>query len=158
MGAVRVYSAQAGGLEVIHVRVYAAEAGGTGAAKVRVYSVQAGGNAAVILNPLTAPANPEPETAITLTTTLTDGTTADSYMWRVVSGTPVALTGTGNTRTLRAPSGMPPAGGTVTIGVTATKDGYSSVERTITITALPQLRWRLAGGTWVGARQPVPIE
>lgn len=114
------------------------------------------GTAGVFVNSIAAQ-TVEPETTVTLTASLAGGGTPDSWTWRRVSGPAVTLVGTGATRQFIAPSGMPPAGATVVVGVIATVAGTSSAEATVMITVLPQLRWQYEGGAWVGARRAVAL-
>lgn len=124
--------------------------------KVRWGRSELGGGGAVVINALN-PQTVEPETVVSLTAVLSGGGTADSYTWRRVSGPAVAFIGTGATITFLAPSGMPPGGASVVVGVTATSGGTVSAERTVTITVLPQLRWQLSGTSWVGKRPIVKV-
>jgi hypothetical protein len=111
---------------------------------------------AVALNPLND-STVEPGTVVTLSAVLTEGGAADSYSWRVVSGTSVTLTGYGASRTFIAPSVMPPSGTAVIIGVTATKNGSTSQEVTATVTVPPQIRWTYHNGAWVGKRLEIGL-
>lgn len=123
--------------------------------KVRWGRADFDGVAAVVLNPIPNQ-TVEPGTVVTLTTAISSGQTADAWTWRIISGTGT-LIGTGGTRTVIAPSGMPPLGATLVVGVTATASGVTSPEQTVTITALPQLSWAWVSGAWVGNRPPVAV-
>ena len=114
------------------------------------------GVAAVIVAAIAAQ-SVEPETTVNITAALSGGGAADSWTWRVVSGQPVSFSGSGASRAFVAPSLMPPAGGSSTIGVTATVGGTTSPERTVVITFLPQTRWQFVGGLWVGRRPAVAL-
>lgn len=123
--------------------------------KVRWGRADFEGVAAVLIAPIPNQSNVEPETLITVTTSVTSGHTADSWTWRRISGPTVTLTGTGGTRTFYAPSGM--TGTTLVLGVTATAGGVTSPEQTVTVTTLPQVSWHYSAGTWVGNRPVVTI-
>lgn len=131
------------GTEVVAPNVRWGRAGVTGVAAVLVAAL--------------SPQSVEPESTVTLVASLVGGGSADSWIWRVVSGQPVSFSGSGNTRSWQAPSLMPPAGGNTVIGVSAIKDGTTSQERTVTITYLPQTRWQFVGGVWVGRRPAVAL-
>ncbi|WP_100812997.1 hypothetical protein [Microbacterium lacus] len=144
------------GLTTVRVGKVALTGLAPAAVKVRVEKVALTGTAAVAVNPIAA-ITAEPESVVTLTASLTGGGNPDSWTWRRVSGNAVTLTGTGASRTLRAPSGMPPVGGSVVIGIIATVGGVNSPERTVTITTLPQIRWQYQSGAWVGSRSRIEL-
>lgn len=158
MATVRWGRADFEGTVANHVRWGRADFEGTAPAstKVRWGRADFDGVAAVVLAPLTD-LTVEPESFVTLTTTVTSGQTADAWTWRRISGPAVTLTGTGGTRTLYAPSAMPPSGATVVIGVTATASGITSPERTVTVTARPQLSWQWQSGAWYGRRPAIAL-
>jgi hypothetical protein len=116
--------------------------------KLRVHRIGATGAAVVTVNPLNG-STVEPGTVVATTAVLASGGTP-SWAWRQVSGPLVSLDGTGATRSFRAPSSV--QGSTVVLGVTATVDGVSSVERTLTVTVLPELTWTRQNGAWIGMR------
>lgn len=151
MAVVRRYRTDVDGTVGVKVRRYRTDVDGTALTvpKVRIYRTDVDGTAAVLLAPI-ANQTVEPETVVTVSTSITTGQTADSWTWRRISGATVTLTGTGGTRTLRAPSGMPPTGASVTLGVTATSGGVTSPEQVTTVTGLPQLEWYWTGTQWVG--------
>lgn len=126
--------------------------------KLRVHGGALVGNATATLQPL-ADVTIEPQELVTIATALTSGSaTPDSYLWRVVSGTPVPLVGAGATMQFQSPSVMPPLGATTVIGVRAVVGGFTSPEVTTTITTRPQLSWsRVPGGQWVGSKPRVLI-
>lgn len=97
----------------------------------------------------------EPETSFSYTASLADGSTATSWSWRQVSGTPVVVSNTGATVSLRTPSlatnGVP-VSTTIVLGVTATIGSQTTVEEQFTITVLPQLRWVYSSGAYIGKR------
>lgn len=139
------------------LRVYNVGLAGTaaGPVKLRVYKVSATGTVTVALNPFGAYPILEPGFPYTITAVLGPGSAAPDFTtWRVVSGTPVALTNAGLlSRTLVAPSGMPPAGASVTLGVTATLGSITTPERQVTLSVYPQTDWsRRYGQPWVGSR------
>ena len=134
-------------------RLYRAELSGTAiiipdVPKVRLYRAELSGTAAVLVAPLTGQ-TVEPLSTVTLTAVLLSAGPADSWTWRRISGPSVGIEGTGATRTFVAPATMD--GTEVVIGVTATKDGVTSNERTVTIAALPQLSWIWDGTAWQAA-------
>jgi hypothetical protein len=123
--------------------------------RLRIGGASFDGTVAVILNPLT-PATVEPLSTVSLTAVVAAGSaTPDSYTWRVVSGAPVSLIGTGGaTVTFAAPAHE---NGTYTvIGVKGINGGVQSPEQTVRIDALPQLHWLLdATGSWIPRESPV---
>ena len=125
----------------------------------RVLKVAGAGTTSVTLNPFTNLTDVEPETVLSITATMSDGSAADAYTWRQISGPAVALMGTGATRVFRAPSqlngSLAPVASSVVLGVTATVDGVTSPERTITVGVLPQLRWYRSAGQWLPMRPVV---
>lgn len=142
------------------VRDYQLQLGGAGVVipRVRDYRLDLSGAAAVILMAL-APRTVEPGLPVTLTATLVTAGPADSYTWRRISGDPVGIVGTGATATFTAPHQSAPTtpgawrSSEVVIGVTATKGGTVSAERTCVLTILPTpLFTRVHGRGWVGAR------
>lgn len=128
------------------------------APKVRWARVAVEGTAAVIVSPLAAQAV-EPESVVTVAAALSTTGPADSWTFRRVSGPTIGIQGSGATRTFIAPSqdaptnpAVPPQSSTVVIGVTATKDGTTSAERTCTVTIMPQTQWVWNGTKLVGTR------
>jgi len=123
---------------------------GTGTAasvpRSRVLRVTGSGATALILNPLVSLIDVEPETLIAVTATAVGGVVPDSWTWRKVSGLDLGITGTTGSVTIRAPSSI--VGGVSVIGVTATKDGVVSPERTMSISVLPQTKWSWTGTVW----------
>lgn len=121
--------------------------------RLRILRGAVEGAGALVIRPI-ATQTVEPETIVTLAAVLEEGV-ADTWTWRVVSTTPgpapALATPSAGVCTLRAPSAMPP-GATVVIGVTATIDGRTSTERTVTVAVLPQVRWWYDNGTWRGSR------
>lgn len=105
------------------------------------------GTAAVVVNPIPDQTNLEPESTVTITASLLGGGTADSWVWRVVSGPAVTIVGTGPSVTIAAPSDM--SGASVVIGVKATVGVLQSAEVTTTITSLPQTDWWWSGTDWL---------
>jgi hypothetical protein len=105
-----------------------------------VTSLQASVSPAIVLTQF-SPRTVEPFTRVTLTADPQGDTSADSYVWRVISGDAI-ITGTGATRVVRAP------GATVSsqakIGVTAVSGGVSSPEVVATIDTLPANAFRIA--------------
>lgn len=121
-----------------------------GAPRVRLGAVAVSGTAAVIVVP--PPGRTlGPGESLVLTAALADGSAADTWSWRRVSGPTVTLVGAGASRTVVAPSVMPP-GDTLVLGVTATVGAVVSVEQLVQIPLLPQLAWSYDGTGWVGAR------
>jgi hypothetical protein len=99
------------------------------------------GVAAVVVAPLLNLTDIEPETLVTITPVVTSGQTPEMWQWRRISG----------------PSAMPPARPQLVLGVVATAGGVASIERTLTIDILPQVRWAYTGSGWVGQRPTVPV-
>ena len=129
------------------------QAGIASTPKLRAVKLSLAGTAAPVVIP-----NPnvtsEPEVILTLNASLVGGGGASSWTWRVVSGTaPTAgLSPAGASCSFRVPSVMPPASGTLVIGVTATVASVTSAEVFTTVSLLPQTIWsRVPGGGWVGA-------
>lgn len=121
------------------------------ASRGRVHRAALGGVAAVALQPM-LDRTVEPLTIVNLTAVLSGGGAADTYAWRRVSGPAVTFFGTGADRSFRAPGLLPPVA-PIVIGVTATVDGVTSPERTVTITVLPQISWeRRHNADWMPAR------
>ena len=118
--------------------------------QLTVHKVAGAGTVAVVVNPPSG-RTVEPLAIVTLTATLQNGLTADSWTWRQISGPPASIVGTTRTVTLTAPAMA--AGATVVVGVAATVGSSMSTEKTVTVTVLPQIEWRLdAGGVW----RPLP--
>jgi hypothetical protein len=126
--------------------------------KLRVHDGAVVGDATANLQPL-ADVTVEPQEPVTIATALTAGSaTPDSYLWRVVSGTPVSLAGAGASLTFTSPSAMPPLGATTVLGVRAVVGGFTSPEVQCTVTTRPQLSWsRVPGGQWVGSKPRVTV-
>jgi hypothetical protein len=125
---------------------------GTLQPKIRWGRAAMEGTAAVVVLPFPAQPQRDPDVVVPLTAVLADGSTADSYVWRrVVSSLPAVINGTGASVTVTLPSTM--SGGTVQIGVTATKDGIVSVERLVNLPVYPQNVWGRAhpATAWKGA-------
>lgn len=126
--------------------------------KVRWGRSEFAGATLLALDPFTNLTDVEPETIVTLTANVSAGT-PDSYTWRQISGPTVSFTGTGGTRSFRAPSAMngslAPIGVTVVIGCTVTAGSTTSPERTVTISVLPQIRWVRSSGQWLPMRPVV---
>lgn len=95
----------------------------------------------------------EPFDTVTIVADVTG--TVTSYTWRQVSGPAVTLTGSGASRSFRAPAAK--NGATVVIGVIARNGTTPSTEKTASVQALPHLRWSLRAGVWipVGPRQTI---
>jgi hypothetical protein len=124
--------------------------------RLRVARIEASGTFSVSLNPI-APVTADYLDAVTVTATVASGT-ADTFVWRQISGPAVVMTGTGATRSLIAPAVFPP-GGTVVLGVTAYSFGTPSTERTVSITVNPQEYWRRVDGEdWRPGWWMVPVE
>lgn len=118
--------------------------------KARIGRASISGTAAVIVTP-PDPLTLGPGQAVALTAVLASGGAADTWTWRRISGPAIAMAGTGATRTVTAPSVMPP-GASIVLGVTATVGGVTSAEKTVPLTVLPQLSWSISPTGWVGAR------
>lgn len=108
----------------------------------------------MVIAPIATPAPVEPGINVSVTATLTTGS-GPVWSWRRVSGPAIQLAASGTTATSSSvtfvsPSVMPPTSGTLVIGVTASQGGFTTPERTVTITVLPQIRWVLHDGVWVG--------
>lgn len=139
------------------LRVYKAGLTGTTIVtpKLRVYRVGLTGELGLVVTPVADQSGILPETMVTVTAFLDGGGTADSWVYRQISGPPVTFSGTGPTRTLTAPSVMPPtATRDVVIGVRAVKGAVTSAERTFKITPLYQTDWYYTGTGWRGQRPP----
>lgn len=95
----------------------------------------------------------EPLTTVLTVADVTGTTTG--YTWRQVSGPTVTLTGTGASRSFKAPASA--LGTTVVLGVRAVNGAAQSAEKTASITVRPHLSWVLRGGVWVpvGPRRKV---
>ena len=135
-------------------RLYAIGFAGSGAnstnSQLRALGFSGTGTNAVVLNPLLDMANVEPETVIAITATLQAGSTADTWVWRQISGNAEIISGSSTpTLQIRAPSAMPP-GATVSLGVVAKDGTVQSSERQVTISVLPQTRWIYDGNSWEG--------
>jgi len=123
-------------------------ADGTTKAMPRLSLINLTADGTVVLT-VTPPADQtvEPQSTVTLTASLPDGKTADSWTWRQISGDTAGIHGTGATVTLTAPANI--SGTTLVIGVRATAGSTTSSEKTVTITVLPQIRWILdSSRTW----------
>jgi hypothetical protein len=108
------------------------------------------GVAAVVVAPLLNLTDIEPETLVTITPVVTSGQTPEMWQWRRISGPVVTLSiASGGVVTFRAPQ--------LVLGVVATAGGVASIERTLTIDILPQVRWAYTGSGWVGQRPTVPV-
>jgi hypothetical protein len=144
-----------GSVEVPRGRVHRISSSGAPAAapRGRVHRVRSSGVAALAVEPIAGQQVPG-GALVALTASLEGGQVADSWAWRRISGPAIGIEGTGATRTFRAPSIMPPANQTVVVGVTATVGGVTSVERTVEIVVMPQLKWFWTGAAWVGSRPP----
>ena len=94
----------------------------------------------------------EPFSTATVTANLEPGSpAADSWAFTQISGPPVVLTGTGNTRTYKVPVVFPP-GGTIVVQGAATK-GSETTSKQGSATVLPALHWtRMHLEDWVAAR------
>jgi len=110
------------------------------------------------LEPFTDLVDVEPETIVTLTANVSAGT-PDFFTWRQISGPTVSFSGSGGTRSFRAPSAMngslAPIPVTVVVGVTATSGSTTSPERTVSVSVLPQTRWYRSAGQWLPMRPVV---
>lgn len=92
-------------------------------------------------------------TAFSLTVSTAPGSsTPDSYVWRVVSGGPLTLSGTGSTVTGTTPAPLPPNPVDIVIGVRGITAGASSPEVLTTLTVLPSGLFTWQTNKWVGAR------
>lgn len=125
---------------------------------IRDYRFDLSGTAGVLVAPL-AGQTVEPESTVTVSASLLTAGPADSWSFRRVSGPSIGISGTGASRTFAAPSqdapvnpAVPPQPSTVVVGVTATKDGVTSAERTCAVTIMPQTRWVWNGTKLVGAK------
>jgi hypothetical protein len=157
----RIYNATLTGVGAVKARIYRAQM--TGAVppgvKGRIYKAGMTGVAGVALAPFTNQAA-EPLTPVTLTAVLAAGSaTPDSYTWRVVSGSPVAIVGTGASVVVTAPTCTPGAGtGPVpaftVIGVKATKAGVASPEVTVRIDSPTNQWWQATPTGLVAVRGP----
>lgn len=142
------------GFSPIEPKLTAHQISGTGAVliipKLTAHKISGAGTVVVAVNP-PAGQTVEPLTAVTLTATIQNGLTADSWTWRQISGPTASIVGTSGTVTLTAPAAAD--GATVVVGVVATVDSFASTEKTVTVTVLPQIEWRLdASGVW----RPLP--
>lgn len=116
------------------------------AQQLRVTRVTGSGALAIVVNPLPNWTGVEPESDLTITASLLGGLVADSWTWRIVTGT-AAINGTGDTVIITAPSHI--NGTTITVGVTGTKDAVTSAEVTFTVAVLPQTEWWWTGTAWI---------
>ncbi len=108
------------------------------------------GTSNLVINPI-ANIQAEPEVVVTLTATLPVGSSADSYIWRQISGPSIPISGTGSSISITTPSAMPP-GATLVMGVTAVSGATQSAERTFNVNVFAQTEWlRVHGGDWTGA-------
>lgn len=117
--------------------------------KVSYLREQVAGTAPVVVS---APANRNagPGEAVSLTATASGG--LPSWSWRIVLGPAVSLTGsTTATVGFTAPHLTPPGTTPLILGVTATVNGVTQPEQTVTITVLPQTVFSWDGTQWVGA-------
>lgn len=100
--------------------------------------------------------NVEPELAVTISATVMGGRTADSWVWRQVSGPSVSLSPTNSVCSFRPPSILNQSGTPqptqITLGVTAVIAGKSSAEEIFDVYSLPQLEWMYVNGEWLGKR------
>lgn len=135
------------------VRLYRAAVTGTAAAtpKVRLYRVAVTGTSTSQLQAFT-PTTVDALTEITLTAQVVTGApTPDSYVWRHVSGSEVAISAVGAVAKFLAPAH--PDGTYTVVGVRAVKDGVSSAEQTVRIDARSHHWWfPTTQGSWVAGR------
>jgi hypothetical protein len=153
MTVLRVGRIQVSGTEVRRLRIGAITLSGTPPVTtvMRVGKITVSGTAAVRVN-ATAQAVAGPGETVTITASLADGGSPDSWSWTQVSGPTVTLSGSGGTRTFVCPSVMPP-GSPVVIAITATKSAITSPPAQVSIAVLPQTAWSWdsVAGKWVGA-------
>jgi hypothetical protein len=115
-----------------------------------VTSLQASVTPAIVLTQF-SPRTVDPFAHVTLTADPQGDVTADSYIWRVISGNAV-ISGTGASRTVRAPGST--TKDEARIGVTAVSGGVSSPEVVATITTLPTNAFKIATD---GSLIPIPL-
>lgn len=157
----RVYRAQMTGTGPVKGRIYRAQLTGTEPIypKGRVYRAQMTGTAGIGIVPFTDLAV-EPLTPLTLTATLAAGSaTPSSYTWRVVSGSPVSIVGTGASVTVTAPACTPgvgsgPIAAFTVIGVRGTSGSVVSPEVTCRIDSPPHQWWQPTPAGFIAVRGP----
>lgn len=105
----------------------------------------------------TADAGPDQTVDSFATVTLTGAASSDSdgtiasYAWSQVSGTAVALSGSGATRTFTAPANS--AGTSLVFGLTVTDNlGATSTQDNMAVTVLPHVEWLMTAGGLVPIR------
>lgn len=129
--------------------------------KVRIYKLgMTATTAAPPISPIAPRSAIEPYDTVVIPVTMSDGSTPDSWNWRVVasvSNPPPALTVVGNTVSFVAPAN--PAGESVVLGVTASFGASNSPEQNVTIDVNPALKllWDKPTQRWVGERPAVDL-
>lgn len=129
--------------------------------RVRWVRSEVVGSAQVLVAPLPALTDVEPETPVLLNASLLGGGIADVWSWRRVSGPAVQLFSPAHGYiSFDAPSfhvnGVPQPC-TVVIGVRATIGTTVSPEVTCPVDVLTQTDWAYSGGVWVGQKPIVPM-
>lgn len=113
------------------------------AGRVQALSIEAtGATAQIVAIPA---ASVKPLATVTTTITLVGGGTADTYSFEQNSGPAVTFSGTGATRTWKAPATV--AGTVVQLELTAVKDGITSPPVIVDYTIPPCQLWWHNGGT-----------
>lgn len=153
MTRLRWFRSEIGGSTNLRLRWYRSEFSGVASTtKIRWYRSEFSGTLSVLVSAIPDLSSVEPEIVISVVANLQGGGTADSWSWRIVSGSVVTLNTNGPNLTFTAPSNL--NGTSFVIGVTATIAGITSPEELFTVSVLPQTEWFWDEGasSWVGQR------
>lgn len=131
-------------------RIYYATLDGQTLPRGRVLRATLEGTAKVLLETIPSPQQREPLETVSITAVLLSGGTP-TWTWRQISGPTVTLSGSGATRSFKAPATY--TGLQVVLGVRATVAGQIGDESIIVINIPAQVTWsRRGAGGWVPER------